>query len=79
MMHQTFGNKVSRLDQLMRVSRAKQVGRKHNHTLGPGKAAAKAARRNYVERQRQDKVWGRFADAVRAYWRGERETYPDKP
>lgn len=74
-MRQDFASDVPRKEQLKRVAKAKQTGRKHNHTpssrvLEKRKAGAKAWRTT------QDSKFREMKDKVAAYWRGEIDTHP---
>lgn len=75
-MRMTFDSTVPRVEQLLRASGRKKVGRKHNHTRGPSKAKELILRRGahkaFTNRQRYE----RFRERVRAYWRGEADTHP---
>lgn len=77
-MRMTFDAKTPLLEQRMRAAGRKKVGRKHNHTVGPGKAALAVERKRKALATKRARAWKRFQDAVRAYWRGERDTYPKK-
>jgi hypothetical protein len=74
-MRQDFPNSMPRHEQLMRLSAGKTPGRKHQKRKGvraSERAKTQQKNRNAV-RLREYRV---FAEMVRAYWRGERETYP---
>lgn len=78
-MRMTFDAKTPLLEQQMRAAGRKKVGRKHNHKIGPGKTALAAQRKRKFAATKRAIRWKRFQDAVRAYWLGERDTYPEKP
>ncbi len=74
-MRQEFDSDVPRKEQLDRVAKAKQTGRKHNHTpssrvLEKRKAGAKKWCAMQDNRFREIKA------RVAAYWRGEIDTHP---
>ena len=74
-MKQTFGSNVSVADQKVRVMKGKQVGKKHNHTMGPGKKAQKQSthaanvvkQKNAKDRKRRDQVADYFAGKIDQY------------
>lgn len=77
-MRQTFDRSIPLLVQRMRVAGAKQVGRKHNHTIGPGKAAELARRKAKAKNTRANTLRRRFSEAVSAFFRGETDQYPER-
>lgn len=78
-MQKTFNDKVPHAQQLLQAAGRKKVGRKHNHTLGPGRAATAAIKRRIAISAHKTAVHRRFKEAVSEFWRGERDEYPDKP
>lgn len=72
-----FDSSVPRADQLMRMSAAKQPGRKHNH-----KPSSRVCERRRAGAARATQIIACKAKAwkqqVSAYWRGERDDYPQK-
>ena len=74
-MKQDFDSSVPVHEQLLRVAKAKEPGRKHQHRPGIRFLERKkltAKRRSAMLKAKRQ----RFTEAVAAYWRGERETYP---
>lgn len=72
-----FDSSVSLLEQRIRVAGAKTPGRKHQKRKGAKaieKLKAKTRRRNMFIAKQVSK----FKSEVSSYWRGERETYPEK-
>lgn len=78
-MRQTFDRNVSLLEQRMRVAGAKQVGRKHDHRRGPGKAKEMSMRRAKNISDKKARIWKRFSLAVSAFFAGKSDQYPRKP
>ena len=74
-----FDAKVPLVEQRKRAAGRKKVGRKHNHKAGPGKAALKAERKRKFHATKLALRRQRYHAAVAAYWRGERDTYPERP
>lgn len=74
-MRQDFDRSVPLIEQRMRVAAAKEPGRKHQHRPGIRANERKklAAKRHAASMARKK---AQFKALVAAYWRGERETYP---
>lgn len=75
-MRQSFDKKVPVIEQRMRVAGAKQVGRKHNHVRSHDKERTLEEGKRRAAHRRM--TFAKFKAKVRAYWRGEREEYPDE-
>lgn len=61
-------------EQLIRSAERKRVGRKHNHTVGPTRRQGSTG-----QGEKSKAAWRKFAADVRAYFLGQRDTYPAKP
>jgi hypothetical protein len=69
-MRKDFPDSMPVEEQLRLSNLRKKVGRKHNHTIGPGKKKKKLAdqKKLAAEKRRKQKV--------SAYWRGDSDNYP---
>ena len=74
-MKQDFDSNVPRHEQLLRVATNKS-GHKHMHKKGPGRAGNDAAKKAAHKSQTLSRLRKRVSEAIRAYWRGERDEYP---
>lgn len=74
-MKQDFDSSVPVHEQLLRVAKAKEPGRKHQKRPG-----VKAIERRKLAAKRHAALVAakrrKFKDLVAAYWRGERDTHP---
>lgn len=70
-----FDKDVPLLEQIMRVSKSKQPGRRHQHKPGSRVNEKRKASRVRASKIRSCKA-KKFKEKVAAYWRGELQTFP---
>ena len=73
-MRMIFPSDMPIWEQLQRAGERKRVGRKHNHTIGPGKAKKQPSRD-----AKRKAAWRAYKEQFGLYMRGLRDTMPKRP
>lgn len=76
-MHQDFPQSMPVYEQLLKISYAKQPGRKHQHR--PGIKAKQRVKNTEFKNKKFNQIkFDRYHLEVKKYWNGKRDTYPNK-